>query len=387
MISDRLPEAIDGVPLRIRTVDVTVNRARFIFNPTNCNQRAVNGTLVSVTGAAVSVASRFQATRCAGLPFSPELTASTEGQTSKARGAALRVKVAAGKGDANIAKIDFELPLQLPSRLSTLQKACLAAQFASNPAGCPEGAIVGAALVRTPVLNAPLTGPIYLVSYGDEKFPEVEIVLQGEGVEVVLDGTTDIKKGVTDAHFDTLPDAPINVAETTLPEGPHSLLGTFIAERLGGNLRSLRLTMPTTITAQNGAVITQNTRIEQGHCPQTLAVRSAVRRRKALRLTIYVPSSGRLEIAGSGVCMRTIRSTGPETVTGPRKFSGQGRFPESGSALPEGRGAGPRRRLKVPRQRHRECESGRHKRSCSRQACRLDPAHARGRTASRSSEN
>ncbi len=289
--SDALPQTLDGIPLQIRTVNVTINREGFIFNPTNCQPMAIEGLLKSTRGATAAVSSRYQAANCATLPFKPTFTVLTQAKTSKANGAYLHVKVTSGPGQANIAKVKVELPKQLPSRLTTLQKACLAAVFDANPATCPAASVVGVATAVTPVLRSSLTGPAYLVSHGGAKFPDLEIVLQGEGITLILDGQTDIKKGVTISSFRSVPDAPVTSFDLVLPQGPHSVLASNanlcsrvvtttrrVRVRVGGRVvyraRKLHrqvgvaLVMPTVITGQNGAVVKQTTRIAVSGCPK-----------------------------------------------------------------------------------------------------------------------
>jgi hypothetical protein len=148
-----------------------------------------------------------------------------------------------------------------------LQHACAEAQFAANPAGCPSDSFVGAATALTPILDAPLSGPAILVSHGGAAFPDLEFLLQGEnGIEIVLDGKTEIKKGITYSQFDSLPDAPISRFVTTLPEGPHSILATDLPASAKGSMCGRRLTMPTTITAQSGKQIIQTTKISVTGC-------------------------------------------------------------------------------------------------------------------------
>ncbi len=74
------------------------------------------------------------------------------------------------------------------------------------------------------MLPGKLTGPAYLVSHGGAGFPDLDLVLRGDGVEVVLVGHTQIKAGIISSKFETLPDAPITSATVTLPVGPRSLL-------------------------------------------------------------------------------------------------------------------------------------------------------------------
>ena len=165
--------------------------------------------------------------------------------------------------EANIKYLKVELPKQLPSRLTTLQKACTDAQFEANPAGCPAASVLGTAVANTPVLSKPLTGPAYFVSHGGAAFPDLEIVLQGEGVTVVVDGSTFIsKQGITSTTFSTVPDAPISSFQVTLPEGPDSALAA------NGNLCTSKLVMPTTIIGQNGKEIVQQTKIAVTGCPK-----------------------------------------------------------------------------------------------------------------------
>ena len=164
-------------------------------------------------------------------------------------------------------KSSCTIPKILPSRLQpTLQHACLAAVFEANPAACDEDSLIGYATVHTPILKSPLTGPAYVVSHGGAAFPDVEFVLQGEGITLVLDGKTDIKKGVTYSRFESAPDAPFTTFETVLPEGPHSILAVNTEEAPNYDLCSHQITIPTTITAQDGAVLEQTTKVAVTGC-------------------------------------------------------------------------------------------------------------------------
>jgi hypothetical protein len=266
-----IPTILKGIPLDLRLTNITIERpggGGFLFNPTNCSPSSVNGVMTSTKGTTVPVSSPFQATGCAKLPFKPVFTASTQAHTSKADGASLVVKIAKRSGEANLHKVDVQLPIALPARLTTLQKACTEAQFNVNPAGCPAGSVIGTAKLVTLALRVPVTGPAILVSHGGAAFPDVEFVLQGEGVTVIADGATDIKKGITYSKFETVPDQPFSLFETRLPEGPYSVLATNIPAKAKGNLCGQSLAMPTTLTGQNGTVIKQTTKIVTPGCPK-----------------------------------------------------------------------------------------------------------------------
>jgi hypothetical protein len=264
--TDPFPTILEGIPLQVRDIRVSLDRPGFILNPTNCAPMSVAGTANSTDGQTASLSSRFQVGECSKLKFRPSFTVSTTGKTHRATGASLMVRVASGKGQANIRGVHVSLPKALPSRLSTLKQACPDSVFNSNPAGCPVGSLVGSARAVTPILAVPLEGPAYLVSHGNLKFPDLVLVLQGEGIVLHVTGHTDIKNGITTSTFDTVPDAPISSFVLKLPTGPHSALAAVPPASAKGSLCAAKLVMPTTITAQNGAVIKQSTRIAVTGC-------------------------------------------------------------------------------------------------------------------------
>ncbi|MFZ1153794.1 MAG: hypothetical protein WAN93_02695 [Solirubrobacteraceae bacterium] len=280
--SDPLPTELDGIPLQLKVVNVTIDRPAFTLNPTSCAKMAVTATLASQESAGVSVSRPFQVTNCAGLGFKPQFKVATTGRTSRVNGANLDVRLtypANSVGNAaNIASVKVELPKQLPSRLTTLQKACVARTFDANPAGCPAASVIGVAKAVTPILPVALTGPVYFVSNGGEAFPNLIVVLQGYGVRVDLIGDTFINKaGVTSSTFKQVPDVPVNSFELYLPQGPHSALAA------NGKLCASKLRMPTTFVAHNGAAIHQSTKIAVTHCPKAKAKakKAKVKKRKA----------------------------------------------------------------------------------------------------------
>ncbi len=267
VVSEPLPTILEGVPIQVKTVSVRINRPGFTFNPTSCEPKSIAGTLSSTEGMSAAVSSRFQAANCAALGFKPKFAVSTSAHTSREDGASLTATVtypnAPVGSQANIAKVKVALPKQLPSRLKTLQKACVEKTFAENPASCPADSRVGEAVAKTPLLPVTLSGPAYFVSHGGAKFPELIVVLQGDNVTVDLHGETFISpKGITTSTFNTVPDVPVSSFQLTLPEGPFSALAAH------GNLCRGGLTMPTEFVGQNGMRKDQTTKVSVTGCPK-----------------------------------------------------------------------------------------------------------------------
>ncbi|MHB1859586.1 MAG: hypothetical protein ACYCUM_05655 [Solirubrobacteraceae bacterium] len=317
--SEPLPHVLEGVPLRLHSVAVNIDRAGFMRNPTNCSRQQIGATISGEparpgeAAASVSEATPFEAGGCQNLSFTPGFAAETHAYHTRKGGSYLKVDVTSNEGQANVKSVHVVLPKKLPADLATLKAACSEAQFAANPGGCPKASLVGAATAHTPVLNQPLTGPAIFVSHGHAAFPNLDIVLQGEGVTVILEGETDIKKGFTSSTFATVPDVPISSFDLTLPEGEDPALGGN-----GGNLCAGALTMPTTIIGQNGAVVERATRVKVAGCKPTkrpkpklkLARARSKRRGRALVVAFKTFAKGRVTVRGKDVVTvsRTLKA-------------------------------------------------------------------------------
>jgi hypothetical protein len=316
-----LPTIEGGVPLRLKTLSVAIDRPNFLLNPTNCTALSTDSTLHSTLGALQSLSTPLQVGECVKLPFNPSFSAYTGAKTSKLNGASFEVQITQGAHEANIREVQLQLPQQLPSRLFTLQKACPAATFevATPPGACPDTSRVGTVTVSTPVLPDKLTGPAYLVSHGGQAFPDLDLILRGDGVEVVLVGHTHISSsGITTSTFEALPDVPVSSVVVNLPAGPLSVLSA------NGDLCKSKLLAPTTILAQSGAKITRNTTIVVRNCPFAI-VRHRVRGTK-VKVTVRVPGAGHVTLGGRYLQsrMRRIGSAGTVTITVPLTRTGAG---------------------------------------------------------------
>jgi hypothetical protein len=291
-----LPTIVKGVPIRLRNIRLSVNKQGFLFNPTNCSLFATESTLTSTLGAIQNVSTPFQVTECNKLAFKPSFKATANGKTSKANGAGLETTINQAPGQANIKSVLVQLPKQLPSRLTTLQKACPEATFAASPWICPKGSYVGGARANTPLLPSKLTGPAILVSHAGAAFPDLDLVLEANGVRTVVVGNTKITKGITTTNFAATPDVPVTSVTVNLPVGPHSALAAF------GDLCTSSLVMPTTITGQNGSKVKQNTKIGTSGCGVRIVGHKVIGNTAFLTVQTFAPG----RISGSGGSLATV---------------------------------------------------------------------------------
>jgi hypothetical protein len=322
IVSSTLPNIVKGgIVVRLQELLVEINRSNFMSNPTNCGVLATESVVTGLgsPGTSVNLSTPFQVANCGALAFKPSFKAATKANASKKYGASLETTINEPAGGANIKSVMVQLPVQLPSRQETLKRACPVATFETNIAGCKE-AIVGSARANTPVLPNKLTGDAYLVSHAGAAFPDLDLVLEADGVHVILVGNIDIKHNITTTTFASTPDVAVSSITVNLPMGVHSLLSPF------GNLCARPLVMPTTIYGQNGAPFKQNTIIKTTGCGVQVVGHKVVG--NIAYITVRTPVAGRVSGGGSSlasVYRKLAKAEKTATIKVPLSRGGQGR--------------------------------------------------------------
>jgi hypothetical protein len=234
--SDPIPHIIKGVSTHLRDIRVYVERPDFALNPTSCDPTSTASTVLgagldfttAVDDAPVTVTSRYQAAGCTGLGFKPKLGLGLKGGTKRSENPSLRAVLAPRKGDANISKIRVTLPHSEFLAQEHIRTICTRVQFAAGyrpGERCPEGSIYGHVRAVTPLLDEPLTGPVYLRS-SSHKLPDLVIALHSGRIDFAVAGKIDSipRTGQIRTTFDTIPDAPLTKVVLTMQGGRRSLL-------------------------------------------------------------------------------------------------------------------------------------------------------------------
>ncbi|HWH20665.1 MAG TPA: hypothetical protein VN671_09030 [Solirubrobacterales bacterium] len=222
--ADELPHILDGIPLRIRSLQLDADRPGFIVNPTSCDPLKTTAQAISTEGATTNLSDRFQAADCAGLGFKPKVAPRLLGgrkALKRRQHPSLQVTVTEPRGQANLSKVSVAMPAAILLDQSHIKTVCTRVQFAAEQ--CPAASIYGKAKVTTPLLDQPLEGPVYLRS-SSNKLPDLVVSLKGQ-IGIVLDGRIESgKKGGIRTVFTGIPDAPISKFTLTMKGGKKGLL-------------------------------------------------------------------------------------------------------------------------------------------------------------------
>jgi hypothetical protein len=210
-VSDPLPQIIEGIPLDVRSIAIELGRPRFSLNPTSCDPTAVGATETSALGGTAALSSPFQVGGCSALPFKPKLSVTLKGGTKRGDFPALTATATAKPGEANIGRVAVTLPHSAFLEQGHIGTVCTRVQFNQGAVpgeACPARSIYGKATAITPLLDQPLSGPVYLRS-STHQLPDLVVALHGQ-VDVVLAGKVDSVKGALRNTFEAVPDAPVS---------------------------------------------------------------------------------------------------------------------------------------------------------------------------------
>ena len=220
VVSDPLPSILDGIPLKLRSVRVDLDRSQFTVNPTGCEPTSVTGAIGSLQGASANVSDRFQIGACAALGFKPKLTLRLKGGTNRGQHPALRATLRIPSGSANIGHAAVTLPRSEFLDQGHIGTVCTRAQFAANQ--CPAASVYGHARAFSPLLDQPLEGPVYLRS-SDHKLPDLVADLNGQ-IDIDVAARIDsVHRGIR-TTFAAVPDAPVSKFVLTMAGGKKGLL-------------------------------------------------------------------------------------------------------------------------------------------------------------------
>jgi hypothetical protein len=244
--ADPLPQFVEGIPLLYKTLNVVLDRPHFSLNPTSCQPKETAATLTSPQGAAAYPKSSYAVTNCAKLAYEPKSRFTLHGGTHRGAHPGLTAIVRQRSGDANSSKFSIALPHSEFLDQGHINTVCTRVQFAAH--NCPAGSIYGHAVVKSPLFDFPLQGPIYLRS-SNHLLPDLVVALKGPPtmpIEVNSVGRIDSIRGGIRTTFETVPDAPIREIVASFPGGKKGLIEN--SENLCGQVD--RVT--SNLTAQNG---------------------------------------------------------------------------------------------------------------------------------------
>ena len=329
VVSDPLPTIRDGVPLRVRRINVTVDRPGFMRSPTSCAAKAIGASVGSLNGTTVNRSSPFAVDGCSKLPFAPKLamrlTGSKETKVGGHPGIEALVTQRPGESALKSAEVTLPLSLALDPDHAASENLC---EYTDGLADrCPQKSVIGTATAISPLLKAPLTGKVFFVKgvRTDPKsgrqirtLPTLLLELRGE-VSLNLRATSSVpdNKHLV-STFSMIPDAPISSFTLKLDRGKNGIL--VVTD--GANVCAATEKPFLSAVAQNGKRVDAPMSLTPD-CP--LAVASKTFTKTSARVKVTGIGAGTVTVSGPGVktTRRTIKTATSATITA--KLTAKGR--------------------------------------------------------------
>lgn len=237
--------------LRIRTVTMILHRAAgtreaFMTNPTSCAQATTRIRTTYWSGAAVAANASFTPTGCASVPFTPgfELGAAPAAADSPTAASATVTlpfsRNAAARAQSQPRRAVVVLPegFELAPTVGSAGDlaGCPDAAFArlsGAPSTCPAAAQIGTVTFSSPLVDAPLTGRVFLADPAPGQpmirmFIVAEQSAAADALRIKLQGdvAVDERTGQITTVLDDLPPLPFTRFTLTFRGGQHAVIST-----------------------------------------------------------------------------------------------------------------------------------------------------------------
>ena len=180
---DPLPAIVRGIPISYRSMNLSLDRPGLIRNPTSCepSRIAIEST---AGGGTTQLSSRFQVADCAVLDFEPRLAVRASVALGRNGHPGLRAVLRTGADEAGLRGLGLKLPAGELLDLRHVRALC---DRLVSPEHCPADSRLGYARLLSPLLDAPLQGPIYLRAPSG-RLPDLIADLQDGQIHLLLHG-------------------------------------------------------------------------------------------------------------------------------------------------------------------------------------------------------
>jgi hypothetical protein len=323
--TDPLPTILQGIPLQVQRINVTLDRSRFMVNPTSCAPKAITADVRSVAGARAALSSRFQVGDCASLGLTPKLALalSGKGQTTDGKHPAVSAMLTQPAGQANLKKVRVALPLSLALDPDNANGLCEFVDGSKAEPTCPKASIVGTATAVSPILDEPLSGPVYFVKNirKDPKsgreirtLPKLVVPLVGQnGLKLTLTGTSNVEDDQLVTTFDDIPDAPVSSFKLNIIGGKGGILVVSDAD-----ICKATQVADQQIDGQNIKQADTDVSIQTPSCP--LKVISKKAGKTSVTVKVGGLGAGKVTVTGRGIkkTTKTITKSTVATITAKR---------------------------------------------------------------------
>jgi hypothetical protein len=304
VLSDPLPTILDGIPLLVRSVAVTIDRPDTMRNPTSCSPLTIGVSLLSTGGLTAAPTVPFAPTDCTALPFGPKTTIglTNKSQTVDGGHPGVDATVTQGADQANIKQVQVTLPLSLALDPDNAETLC---EFVDGQRGvCPEKSVIGSATAKTPLLPHELSGKVYFVKgvRTDPKtgrqiktLPTLLVSLRGDiALDLRAKSAVDAKARLV-TTFEAIPDAAVSSFRLRLAGGKHGILVVTTGQDVCFGAQKAAIVD----TGQNGKQVKATTALKTPCSAAPKLVSAKAMRGGRVRVAVKATVAGRVRVRGN----------------------------------------------------------------------------------------